>query len=158
MMNGLRLAVVGSLLAFSSSATVSNILAQFPNTGINAVQVDPAGNIYVAGYQGTPGTPTSYNAFVSKLSPDGSQVLYTAKFAGSKSDMAVALAIDSTGAAYILGQTQSPDFPVTSGVVQSTMSAPNWQGFVAKVDPQGNIVYATFLGGNSDVFPSSGGL
>jgi uncharacterized protein (TIGR03437 family) len=157
-MTGFRLSVAAPLLVFSCGATVSNVLTQLPNTGVNAAQVDPAGNIYVAGYQGTIGTPSSYNAFVSKLSPDGSQVLYTTTFAGSKSDLAVALAIDSSGAAYILGQTQSPDFPVTSGALQSTMSAPNWQGFVAKVNPKGNVVYATFIGGASDISPSAGGL
>lgn len=157
-MTALRFIVVASLLTFSCAAGVSSILTQLPNTGVNALQVDPAGNIYVAGFRGTVGIPASYDAFVSKLSPDGSQILYTTTFAGSKSDVAVALAIDSSGAAYILGQTQSPDFPVTSGALQSSLLAPDQQGFVAKVDAQGNVVYATFIGGSSDISPSTGGL
>ncbi len=150
-------AVICSLL-LAAAASASNILAQFPNTGINAVQIDSAGNIYAAGFQGTVGVSNTYDAFVSKLSPDGSQVLYTTTFAGSKSDIAVALAIDSAGAAYILGETQSPDFPVTAGALQTTLLAPNTQGFVAKVGPNGNVVYATFFGGSSDIIPSAGGL
>jgi hypothetical protein len=120
--------------------------------------VDASGNIYVAGFQGTVGTPDSYDAFVAKLSPDGSKILYSTKFAGSKSDYVAALDIDSTGAAYVFGQTQSPDFPVTAGALQTTMLGSSAQGFVAKVDAQGKVVYATLIGGGSDVYPNAGGL
>ena len=142
----------------SAAAAPSTTLAHLPNTGINAVKVDTSGNIYVAGFQGTLGTPGSYDAFVAKLSPDGSKILYSTRFAGSKSDYVVALEIDSTGAAYVFGQTQSPDFPVTPGALQTTMLAGSVQGFVAKVDAQGKVVYATLIGGSADIYPSSGGL
>jgi uncharacterized protein (TIGR03437 family) len=66
------------------------------------------------------------------------------------------LDIDSTGAAYIAGQTQSPDFPVTSGALQTTMLASSYQGFVAKVDSSGNVVYATLIGGSANT--SAGGV
>src|SRR5437588_483590 len=106
------------LMAVSTTAAVpSRTLAHLPNTGINAIKVDAVGNIYVAGFQGTLDTPDSYDAFVAKLSPDGSRILYSTKFAGSKSDYAVALDIDSAGAAYIFGETQSQDFPVTPGAL-----------------------------------------
>jgi uncharacterized protein (TIGR03437 family) len=150
---GLLLSVM-TVCAAGPSAT----LASFPNTGVNAVQVDSAGNIYIAGFQGTVGSPATYDAFVAKLSPDGSQVLYSTKFAGSQSDFASVLGLDATGAAYIFGQTKSPDFPVTPGAMQSTMLAGNGQGFVAKVDPQGTVVYATFIGGSSSINPAGGGL
>jgi hypothetical protein len=60
-----------------------------------------AGNIYVAGFQRTLDTPDSYDAYVTKLSPDGARILYSTRFTGSKPDYAVALDIDSTGAVYI---------------------------------------------------------
>jgi hypothetical protein len=69
-----------------AAAGPSTTLAHLPNSGIHAVKVDTSGNIYVAGFQGTLGTPDSYDAFVAKLSPDGSKTLYSTKFAGSKSD------------------------------------------------------------------------
>ena len=141
-----------------AAAGPSTTLAHLPNTGINAVNVDASGNIYIAGYQGTVGSPGTYDAFVAKLSPDGSKVLYSTRFAGSKSDYVAALDIDSTGAAYIFGQTQSPDFPVTAGALQTTMLAQYDQGFVAKVDAQGKVVYATLIGGSADIYPSPGGL
>jgi len=138
------------------AAGATATLASFPNAGIIAVQVDSAGNIYVAGFQGSIGGPSAYDAFVAKLTPDGSQVLYSTKFAGHGSDFASVLALDATGAAYIFGQTQSPDFPVTPGAAQSTLQAANGQGFVAKVDPQGKVVYATFIGGSSTINPTGG--
>ena len=155
----LRLLVGCTLISFCGAAAgPSTTLAHLPNTTVNAVKVDASGNIYVAGFQGTVGTPDSYDAFVAKLSPDGSKVLYSTRFAGSKSASAVALDIDSTGAAYVFGQTQSPDFPVTAGALQTTMLAQYDQGFVAKVDAQGKVVYATLIGGSADIYPSSGGL
>jgi uncharacterized protein (TIGR03437 family) len=136
-----------SLIARASAPT--NTLANLPNNTVNAVTTDAAGNIYIAGYQGT---STAFHAFVAKLSPAG-QTLYSTTFAGSKTDSAAALAVDSTGAAYILGQTSSPDFPVTAGALQTTLQAPRQQGFAAKVDPSGKVVYATFIGGTSDIYP-----
>ena len=155
----LRLLVACLLISVGSAAAgPSTTLAHLPNTTINAVKVDASGNIYVAGFQGTVGTPDSYDAFVTKLSPDGSKILYSTKFAGSKSDYVAALDIDSTGAAYVFGQTQSPDFPVTPGALQTTMLGSSAQGFVAKVDALGKVVYATLIGGGSEVDPWPGGL
>ena len=150
------LAAVSLISSCGAAAGPSTTLAHLPNTGIYATKVDASGNIYIAGFQGTVGTPDSYDAFVAKLSPDGS-ILYSTRFAGSKSDSADALDIDSTGAAYILGETQSPDFPTTPGAFQTTMLASSVQAFVAKVDAQGKVVYATLIGGSSDVYSSSGG-
>ena len=144
--------------ACGAAAESSKTLAHFSSTGINAMKVDSSGNIYIAGFQGTLAVPDSYDAFVAKLSPDGSKILYSTTFAGSKSDSAVALDVDSTGAAYISGQTQSPDFPVTRGALQPTMLAGLAQGFVAKVDAEGKVVYATFIGGGSNIYPIGGGL
>ena len=155
----LRLLVACSLISVCIfAAGPSTTLAHLPNTTINAVKVDASGNIYVAGFQGTVGTPDSYDAFVAKLSPDGSKILYSTKFAGSKSDYVAALDIDSTGAAYVFGQTQSPDFPVTAGALQTTMLGSSALGFVAKVDAQGKVIYATLIGGGSEAYPSPGGL
>jgi uncharacterized protein (TIGR03437 family) len=155
----LRLFLGCSLISFCGvAAGPSTTLAHLPNTTVNAVKVDASGNIYVAGFQGTVGTPDSYDAFVTKLSPDGSKILYSTKFAGSKSDYVAALDIDSTGAAYVFGQTQSPDFPVTAGALQTSMLGSSAQGFVAKVDAQGKVVYATLIGGGSHVDTTPGGL
>jgi len=130
-----------------AAADTGEVLAHFPRAGVNAVKIDASGNLYVAGYQGTTGSPDTYDAFVAKLSPDGSKAFYSTTLAGSMSDFVSALEIDATGAAYLFGQTDSPDFPVTKGALQTSFPATGVPGFVAKIDPQGKLVYATFLGG-----------
>src|SRR5438093_13455461 len=109
----LRLLAAGSVIA-ACTGMASTTLAHFSNTSITAMKVDVAGNIYLAGFQGMAGKSETYDAFITKLSPDGSKILYSTRFAGSSTDYAVALDIDSTGAAYIFGLTSSTDFPVTS--------------------------------------------
>jgi uncharacterized protein (TIGR03437 family) len=123
-------------------------LANFPNSVVYAVQTDAAGNIYVAGLQGN---FSKSDPFVAKLSPTG-QTQYSTTFAGSNFGIAWAIAVDSSGAAYVFGNTNSPDFPVTPGALQTTMQG-TFQGFVAKLDPTGKIVYSTFVGGATDVTP-----
>jgi uncharacterized protein (TIGR03437 family) len=128
-------------------------VAHLPNTTVNAMQTDAAGNIYIAGYTGVAQTPAGWDAFVAKLSAAG-QVIYSTSFAGSQSDSAQAIAIDGSGAAYIFGQTASTNFPVTTGALQTTLQAPNVQGFAAKVDPNGKVVYATYIGAGADIYPT----
>jgi len=123
-------------------------LANFPNSMVYAVQTDAAGNIYVAGFQGN---FDKANPFVAKLSPTG-QTLYSTTLAGSNFCIAWAIAVDSSGAVYAFGNTNSPDFPVTPGALQTTMQG-SFQGFVTKLDPKGKIVYSTFVGGATDVTP-----
>jgi len=126
------------------------LLATLPNgASPTATQLDAAGNIYVAGSF----VPTSKNflsAFVAKLSADGSQVLYFTVLAGSANDVAAALTLGSDGSAYVGGSTVSPDFPITAGALDATSSA-GIQGFLAKVNPAGSLVYSTFINGATDV-------
>src|SRR5215471_11598293 len=92
-----------------AAAGTPTVLAHLPNTAVHVAKVDAAGNIYLAGSQGDPAAMNSQDAFVAKLTPDGSTVVYSAKIGGSHFESAFSLDVDSTGAAYILGQTQSPD-------------------------------------------------
>ena len=111
---------------------------------------------------GTPGVwPT---AFVTKFSPDGSSLVYSTYLGGNGWDIAYAIAVDSSGDAYVTGQTDSPDFPITAGAYQTICSpVPNNTGeasassacgtsdtsaFVTKLNATGTgLVYSTFLGG-----------
>ena len=123
-------------------------LANFPNSMVYAVQTDATGNIYVGGFQGN---FAKANPFVAKLTPTG-QTLYSTTLAGSNFGIAWAIAVDSSGAVYAFGSTNSPDFPVTPGALQTTMQG-SFQGFVTKLDPSGKIVYSTFVGGATEVTP-----
>jgi hypothetical protein len=88
-------------LTIAHAAEPVTTLANFPNHMIYAVQTDAAGNIYVAGFQGS---FIKADPFVAKLSPTG-QMLYSTTFAGSNFGIAWAIAVDSSGAAYVFGNT-----------------------------------------------------
>ncbi len=78
-------------------------------------------------------------------------LVYATFLGGSNSDSIVAIAVDSSGAAYVTGTTASTDYPVTPGGLQSTFST----AFVTKLNSSGTaLVYSTFLGGSGS---SSGG-
>ncbi len=128
-------------------------------TGIS-IKVDRDGNAYVAGATCSPDFPTTPGAFnqtyvdcaaayVAKMNPSGTALVYSTLIGGGVIMMTVALAIDDTGSAYLTGSTGSFYFPVTSGAFQKThgASSPNWDVFVTKLNSQGNaLVYSTYLG------------
>jgi uncharacterized protein (TIGR03437 family) len=90
------------------------------------------------------------DAFVTKWSPDGSQILYSTYLGGGQSDFATGIAVDSAGSAYVAGFTASPDFPVSSNAFQKTLAG-NQDGFISKLSPDGSrLVYSTLLGGGSE--------
>jgi uncharacterized protein (TIGR03437 family) len=131
--------------AFSGSVQP---LAGLPaSTFVNAVQVDSSGYIYVAG-QFYPGLPTSStgHAFVAKISPDGSQLVWWTVLSGSQNDTVQAMALGSDNSIYVTGKTNSADFPTTRGALQIGLSA-NQQAFAAKLNPGGIVAYATYVGG-----------
>ncbi|MEI9814350.1 MAG: SBBP repeat-containing protein [Acidobacteriota bacterium] len=97
------------------------------------------------------------DAFVAKLTPTGT-VSYLTYLGGTGDESCNSLAADSTGAVYLTGRTTSGNFPVTSGVTQTTYSGAGGNSFlydggdafVAKLTPQGGLAYSTYAGGSSD--------
>jgi uncharacterized protein (TIGR03437 family) len=128
------------------SGTVQTLPSLPTGATANAVQVDTAGNIYVAG--GLVGnSPSDFShAFVGKFSPDGSQIIWWTVLAGSKNDNALALALGADNSVYVTGTTFSSDFPATIGSMQSTTSV-SGQAFAAKINQAGAVVYSTYIGG-----------
>ncbi|HUP70614.1 MAG TPA: SBBP repeat-containing protein [Acidimicrobiales bacterium] len=141
-----------------------------------AVAVDAAGNAYVVGNTSSADFPTrgstrTYagagsggwggDAFVAKLDPTGSSLVYATYFGGTKDDAADDVGIDAAGHAYVIGGTGSSDFPTTAGALQGTPMGCNLafkdaypcDVFVAKLSPVGDsLVYSTLLGGaNGDI-------
>src|ERR1039457_1815377 len=95
-----------------------------------SVGVDAAGNIYVSGSTG----------FVTKLSPDGSTVLYSTLIAGASS---AAMVVDASGNAYLTGSV-SGVFPAAAGAYQTTPAA----GYIAKLNPTGaQLLYSALISG-----------
>ena len=92
-----------------------------------AIAVDPTGNIYFAGNTTSPDFPLSkalqtqpsgyVTGFITKLSADGSAMLYSTYFGGTLGKSSIsALATDAKGNLYLTGYTQSSDFPHTVGM------------------------------------------
>jgi hypothetical protein len=82
-------------------------------------------------------------------------LVYSTFLGGSNLDSIVAIALDSSGAAYLTGSTSSTDYPVTHGVIQATDNDPHATAFVTKLNSSGTaLIYSTFLGGSGS---ASGG-
>jgi len=124
-----------------------------------AIAVDAAGNAYIAGYtesvdfpirNGLPASmlPFVSEAFVAKLNPSGTALLYSTYLGGSDVDEASAIAVDSSGNAYTAGLSFSNNFPVVNPFQHAYGGVQD--AFVAKVGSAGNsLVFSTFLGGAS---------
>jgi hypothetical protein len=166
-MDGLSVRWLAPLFATAgllSTALGANVqlLSSLPDEAFSeAVQLDASGNIYVAGYL-MPQTPKSSSdaadAFVAKLSPEGSQLLYLTAFGGSSIDEAFALALGGDGSVFVVGSTESSDFPVTAGALQPAPGSGG--GFVAKLNPAGSLIYSGMLGApaRSVVLDSAGNI
>jgi hypothetical protein len=114
-----------------------------------SVAIDATGAVYIAGQTASVGSGM-HDVFVVKLRPDASAVIYTTVFGGRADDLVGGIAIDLAGAAYVTGDTLSPDFPTTPGAVQPEFGGGRDDGFVTKLAPDGaTLVYSTYLGGSS---------
>lgn len=131
------------------------------------IAVDSSGSAYVAGltestdnpytpeYDGFPTTPGafqprgSFDAFVTKLNPQGSGLVYSTYLGGADDvDRAWGIAINAAGNAFVVGDTKSSDFP-TLDAVQPWFGGGLSDSFAAELNPAGTaLVYSTFLGGN----------
>ena len=111
------------------------------------------GSTSSSGFPSTPGAfDPSLNdggdAFVVKLNPAGSGLVYATFVGGMGTDDGYDIALSGNGSAYVTGRTSSSDFPTTPGAFDPSINgAPD--AFVAKLNPAGNgLDYATFLGGS----------
>jgi len=147
-----KLSPNGASLVYSTyiaSPTTLTFSGGGAGDNLNAIAVDAQGNAYIAGRTNEPTFPTTPNAFhaapapgsakdilVFKLNASGSALVYST-FLGSGDDRSFAvansIAVDSSGNAYLTGQTLPTTFPVTSGAFQTvappqavlTPSSPN---------------------------------
>jgi large repetitive protein len=102
-------------------------------------------------YQGTLGGGT-YDAFVGKLDPSAAgpaSLVYSTYLGGSADEQAWGIAVDSSGNAYVTGNTGSGNFPTTTGAFQTTYAGGFTDIFVTELDPNGSsLTYSTYLGGD----------
>jgi Beta-propeller repeat len=123
-----------------------------------AIAVDAAGNAYITGHAAYYTATTNafqadfqggnYDAFVAKLSADGSSLLYCTFLGGENEEVGRRIIVDGAGQAIVTGTTASTNFPVTAGVAQPRLAG-TWNAFVTKLDASGsNLVFSTYLGGD----------
>lgn len=136
----------------------------------NGIAVAPDDTAFVAGgtlssnypvknaFQGT--APGPEDAFVTKLSADGSTLVYSTYLGGGGVDVANGIAVDNLADAYVTGQTTSPDFPVDGNAIfpncgADTHCGSTWNdqnaivtnGFVTKLNVTGTApIYSTYIG------------
>ncbi|MCX7980546.1 MAG: SBBP repeat-containing protein [Bacteroidia bacterium] len=161
--NGAQDVFVTKLSPDGSSLTYSTFLGGGSSDYGIAIAIDASGSAYITGTTFASGFPTtsgaydqSYNggygdAFVTKLSPDGSTLAYCTFLGGSTSsarDEGRSIAVDASGCAYITGFTESSDFPTTPNAYDTLYNGPDV--FISKLSPDGSTLsYSTFLGGGS---------
>lgn len=146
--------------------------------GGSAIAVDSAGNAYVTGFTFSSAFPTTpgavqttfgggicqpasnsacSDAFVTKLNPTGSGLVYSTFLGGNGADSGHGIAVDAAGNAYVTGDTKSVNFPTTGGAFQIAFGGGTEHVFVAKLNPSGSaLAYSTYLGG--DRVDESGGI
>lgn len=168
------LGFVTKLNSAGTALVYSTFLGVDAASSINGVTVDSNGRAYVvgvtysshfpvtAGAMDTSKSPSysSPQGFAAKLSSDGSMLLYSTFLGGTSTqsgltyaDTPTAIAIDSSGNAFITGYAYSDNFPVTAGAYQShkaTLNAPTMaNSFVMKLNPTGSgLLYSTYVGGS----------
>jgi beta-lactam-binding protein with PASTA domain len=164
-----KLNPTGTGLVYSTYLGGSAVESSCNGTGDQGygIAVDGSGNAYVTGTTCSTNFPvttgafqTAYNstnkfgesAFVTKLNPTGTALVYSTYLGGSADDGASGIAVDSLDFAYVTGTATSTNFPVTTGAFQVTNNADfsiGWgDAFVTKLNTTGTaLVYSTYLGG-----------
>ncbi len=136
--------------------------ATYLGGGVNdygwGIAVDNSGNTYVTGFTNSTDFPTGQafqgtnagneDAFVSKLAPGGTALVYSTYLGGTGVDRGLGIAVDGSGNAYVTGRCDSSDFP-TVQPINGTLGGSR-DAFVSKLAPSGTaLTYSTYLGGGA---------
>jgi hypothetical protein len=150
---------VSKVNAAGTALVYSTYIGGSENEQGQGIAVDSSGNVYVAGWTNSTDFPThaplqssllgTQNAFALKLNAAGSALVYSTYLGGSGVDQANAIAIDSSGAAYLTGSTNSVNFPAISPLQAALGATGAANAFIAKINAAGSsLVYSTYLGGS----------
>jgi Beta-propeller repeat len=143
-------------LVIDPSVVVGTYLGGSASDQANGIATNITG-VYITGSTNSPNFPNNnafhpnfsggaMDAFITKLNPAGTAIVYSTYLGGTNTDNGQAIAVDSQGSAYVTGSTSSANFPL-SVTVQSIYGG-NGDVFVTKVNPAGDgLTYSTYLGG-----------
>jgi uncharacterized repeat protein (TIGR01451 family) len=158
--------VIDPVLTYSTFLAGINVDEAF------GVSVDAQGHTYVIGYTWSDDFPTTagawdescgtggecgdtqgFDVFVTKLSADGSSLVWSTFLGGTAGDIGHDIVVDGSGRAFLTGETRSTDFPVTPDALQSVPGASpfNQDAFVTILSADGaDLVYSSYLGGSGN--------
>lgn len=143
-----------------STLLANTILGGSGNDVANTIAIDDQNNVYIAGYTENKGFPTSstsydhtsngyFDAFVTKLSSDLTNLMVGTFLGGSGSEIIDAITLDAQGNVYVAGRTVSNDFPSTTGAYDTSLDD-TLDTFISKLNGNlTNLLASTFLGGSN---------
>ncbi|MDY7078198.1 MAG: SBBP repeat-containing protein, partial [Chloroflexota bacterium] len=162
--NGDEDTFVAKLNATGNGLEYATFIGGSSNDSGYGITVDEGGAAYVTGSTSSPDFPTTpgafdttysggYNdVFVAKLNATGNGLEYSTFIGGGTRDLGWDIVVDEGGAAYVAGDTSSPDFPTTPGAFDTTYNGSYdgiYDAFVVKLNAAGSdLEYATFIGGS----------
>ncbi|MFY9572216.1 MAG: SBBP repeat-containing protein [Blastocatellia bacterium] len=153
-----KLNSTGSALIYSTFLTDSD---GFGRDIPESIAVDSSGSVYLTGESSASAFATgafqigsgggATDAFVMKLNPVGTAIVYYTHLGGGGKEQGTGIALDVSGNAYIAGYTSSIDFPTTPNAFKRTRrDSLTAEPFVAKLNPSGTaLTYSTLLGGSN---------
>ena len=150
-------AFVTKINSSGSDLSYSTYLGGNNDESGSGIALDSSGNAYVAGLTNLSDFPVKnafqstrggdYDVFVTKIDPTGTDVIYSTYLGGNGDDSLSKIIVDSSGCAYLTGETYLSHFPI-SNAFQDTRSG-NSDAFVTKLKPfEGIPLYSTYLGGS----------
>ena len=170
--------LAGAPAAGADTLSISSYFGGSHHDQVGDVAVDSAGNVYVTGWTASADFPVRNpqfgftggvdefecddfgcaDAFVAKFAPGGRSLIYSTYLAGSRLDEGTGIAVDAAGSAYVVGRTNSGDFPA-GGDPQSLGGTGT---FVVKLGPGGAPAWTRYVGRtsrytDSDVAVGAGG-
>jgi hypothetical protein len=153
---------ITKLNAAGSGLVYSTYLGAGGEDTINGIATDAAGHAYVAGSTTAAGFPVTAgafqatlhggsDAFVAKLNPAGTGLVFSTYLGGSTDDHGMAIAVDASGKVYVAGDTKSTNFPRLNGYFKG-LSQYDFvtDAFVTVFNPDGaSLAMSTYLGGRA---------
>ncbi|HQU84901.1 MAG TPA: SBBP repeat-containing protein, partial [Pyrinomonadaceae bacterium] len=158
--NGITDYFATKISADGSSLIFSTFIGGPGIDNANAMTIDSAGNMYLAGVVSA-GFPTTAGVFdttnagsneigVSKLSANGATLVYSTYLGGTQGESANGIAVDQFGNAYVTGSNFGGDFPTTSGAFDTTFNGNNDAILTVLNQNASGLVYSTYLGGGGN--------
>ncbi len=154
-------AIYSTFLGGSGSCSVTDPFRIYQCDAAFAIALDTNGNAHVAGlagsgfpmagaFQSTPGG--GGDAFIAQLNAAGSSLVFSTYLGGGSGDAGLALAVSPTNGPVVAGFTNSTDFPVSTGALQTTRGGGTQEGFLTRLAP-----CPVTLGSSGSFFPKTAG-